>query len=131
MTVTLAAPTTKASQPMTLSDKIVTQDVKVVDVAEVVLAEVPSSTVTAVESEGKKSLMVKFVAQNIDTLKVIPRSKLLMAGVLPKVVLSSPMSKPVKLLLRPRLRKTVKPLRPPLRRSQKTTVSLTPITSLN
>lgn len=54
MIATLAAPTTKASQPMTLSDKTVTQDVKVVDVAEVVLVEVPSSTATAVESEGKK-----------------------------------------------------------------------------
>lgn len=64
---------------------------------------------------------------------MIPRSKLLMAGVLPKVVPSSPMSKPVMLSPRPMLRKMVKhQLRPPLKRlSQKTTVSLTPITSLN
>ena len=56
------APTTEASQLMTLSDKTVTQDMKVVDVAEVVLVEVPNLTDTAVESEGKKFLIIEFVA---------------------------------------------------------------------
>lgn len=56
MIATLVAPTTKASPPMTLSDKTVTQDVKVVDVVAEVLVEVPSSTDTAVELEGKKIL---------------------------------------------------------------------------
>ena len=112
---TLVAPTTKASQSMTLSDKTVTQDVKVVDVAAEVLVELASSTDTAVESE------------------VIPRSKLLMDGVLPKVVLNSPTSKLVMLLPRPTPRKMVKHQpRPPLKTlSQKIPASLTPITSLN
>lgn len=63
---------------------------------------------------------------------MIPRNKLLMAGVLPKVVPSSLMSKPAMLLPSQMLRKLVKQPTPSLKRlSQKTTVSLTPITSLN